>query len=60
MNYQGKESVLNQKKKILISACLMGECCRYDGRHCRDERLVTAVNGFELIPVCPENSLAVF
>lgn len=46
--------MIKQKGKILISACLTGVCCRYDGGHCRDERLLADLAGSELIPVCPE------
>lgn len=45
------------KEKILISACLMGEACRYDGqgseRRERRELLSTLLDK-QLIPVCPE------
>ena len=41
--------------KILISACLLGEPCRYDGRSKPvDEILELKTRGYELIPVCPE------
>ena len=46
--------MLNQKGKILISACLTGVRCRYDGGHCWDGLLMAALAGAELIPVCPE------
>lgn len=44
----------DQKRKILISACLTGICCRYNGKHCKDERLLASLEDIELIPVCPE------
>ena len=41
--------------KILISACLLGEPCRYDGRSKPvPEIQKLAAQGYELIPVCPE------
>ena len=42
------------KEKILISACLLGQPCRYDGRSvpCLDATLLS--DKFELIPFCPE------
>lgn len=40
--------------QILISACLVGECCRYNGGHCKDERLLKALAAIRCIPVCPE------
>lgn len=39
-------------KKLLISACLLGKECRYDGRHSKLENLSNSV--IEWIPVCPE------
>ncbi len=46
--------MIKQKEKILISACLTGVFCRSVGGRCKDKRLLDAVEGFELIPVCPE------
>ena len=40
--------------KIAVSACLLGENCRYDGKNCRDEELLRFLEGHEVIPVCPE------
>ena len=42
-------------KKVAISACLLGESCRYDASHNRDEPLLKKLKGFELIPFCPED-----
>ena len=41
--------------KIAVSACLLGETCRYDGRSkpcARVQELVAL--GHELVPICPE------
>ena len=42
--------------RILISACLLGEPCRYDGlsRPLPDETLDRLMHEHTLIPVCPE------
>jgi len=42
------------KKKVLISACLLGKNCRYNGGH----SLLEELNGLDVdwIPVCPEES----
>ena len=40
--------------RILVSACLLGASCRYDGSHCLDEGVVALARRFDLIPVCPE------
>ena len=42
-------------KKVAISACLLGEKCRYDASDNRDEKLLTQLKGAELIPFCPED-----
>lgn len=38
----------------LISACLVGQNCRYDGSNSRIEKLVNYVNQGKAIAVCPE------
>ena len=42
--------------RLLISACLLGEPCRYDGasKPLSDERLDRLLRDHTLIPVCPE------
>ena len=39
---------------ILVSACLLGENCKYNGGNNRNERVLRYVAGHEVIPVCPE------
>ena len=43
-------------KYILVSACLLGIRCKYDGGHNLDHRVASLVQDPEicLIPVCPE------
>lgn len=40
--------------KILVSACLMGENCKYNGGNNRDESLMALLENHEIIMVCPE------
>ncbi len=40
--------------KIMVSACLLGENCKYDGGNNRNELLCSFAAGHEVIPVCPE------
>ena len=42
------------KKKVLISACLLGKNCRYNGGHSKLSELETL--DVEWVPVCPEES----
>lgn len=43
---------------VLVSACLLGRRCRYDGVHNRDEVLaeLLAADGLEAVPYCPEEA----
>jgi len=45
---------LNSKQPMLISACLIGEYCRYDGQNSVRSDLLALLQGEALIPVCPE------
>jgi uncharacterized protein YbbK (DUF523 family) len=40
--------------KIMVSACLLGENCKYNGGSNRSEALLRKLAGHEIIPVCPE------
>ena len=42
------------KKTVLVSACLLGISCRYDGRSKPDERVIALAEKYNLVPVCPE------
>lgn len=46
----------NSKRVVAVSACLLGERCRYDGRDKLDDALVAALRaeGATIVPVCPE------
>ena len=37
-----------------MSACLLGLCCRYDGKSKSNDRVLALAEKHELIPVCPE------
>lgn len=41
-------------EKILVSACLLGVRCRYDGRSVPCEALLQRLGELEAVPVCPE------
>ena len=40
--------------KILISACLLGVCCRYDGASKPHPLAAALAERHTLVPVCPE------
>ena len=41
-------------ENILISACLLGVCCRYDGESKPIMQTVALMERYHLVPVCPE------
>ena len=41
-------------KKIIVSACLLGENCKYSGGNNYDPKVEAFVQGREVIRVCPE------
>lgn len=40
--------------KILVSACLMGQDCKYNGKNNYNSKLVEQIKDHEIIAVCPE------
>ncbi len=45
---------LSSPKKVIISACLLGEACRYDGKSKPAYHVSEAYKAYEIIPFCPE------
>ena len=41
--------------KVAISACLLGNRCRYDGRENYDPKLLGLLEGYEIVGFCPED-----
>jgi uncharacterized protein YbbK (DUF523 family) len=39
---------------ILVSACLLGRCCKYNGKHNLSPEVIDFIGGREVIEVCPE------
>ena len=39
---------------VLVSACLMGIRCRYDGGSRRNDELMRKLDAVSVVPVCPE------
>lgn len=42
------------KKTILVSACLLGTNCKYNGGNNYNNEIVALASKYNLIPVCPE------
>ncbi len=41
-------------KKVIVSACLLGHNCKYNGGNNRSQAVLDFLEGKEIIPVCPE------
>ena len=42
------------KEKILVSACLLGTNCKYNGGNNYSEEVMEFLRDYEIIPICPE------
>lgn len=40
--------------RILVSACLLGKNCKYNGANNLNQRVLDFIEGYEVIGVCPE------
>ena len=38
----------------MVSACLIGENCKYNGKNNKNEKVLALLEGNEAIPICPE------
>ena len=41
-------------ENVIVSACLLGTACRYDGKSRADSRVISLIKKANLIPVCAE------
>lgn len=39
---------------IIVSACLLGQCCKYSGGHNLSETVMAYLGGKDYLPFCPE------
>lgn len=40
--------------KVLVSACLLGENCKYSGGNNLDKKVIAFLEGHEAVSICPE------
>ena len=40
--------------KVLVSACLLGENCKYNGTNNYNDEVIEFIRGCEVTAVCPE------
>ncbi len=45
----------SEQRVVLVSACLLGVACRFDGESRRDEAVLGYLEGKNFVPVCPES-----
>ena len=43
-----------EETPVIVSACLVGIACRYDGRDARDGEAVSVLAHCRVVPLCPE------
>ncbi len=48
------KSEKNIKERILVSACLLGVNCKYDGYNNYSDEIDEFLKDYEVIPICPE------
>ncbi len=44
----------NGREKVLVSACLLGTACRYDGKSKKNDSVCALSEYVDIIPICPE------
>lgn len=42
------------KMKVLVSACIMGENCKYNGKNNRNDAVIAFLKDKEVVRICPE------
>lgn len=54
MVYLKRKNIMEINRKILVSACLLGEKCRYNGEHSLNKALVEELRDKKVLSCCPE------
>lgn len=45
---------MSKDEKIIVSACLIGEKCRFDGKVKKVLKLANHIKGYQVLAICPE------
>ena len=45
---------MNNKEIVVVSACLVGENCKYNGKNNKNEKIIQFLEDKEVVLVCPE------
>lgn len=48
------KELIKQSTSVAVSACLLGENCKYNGGNNLNEQVIALLRGKKVIPVCPE------
>lgn len=51
---EGVAAIAKADDPVLVSACLLGEPCRYDGKAMPCEAAIRMIEAHTLVPICPE------
>ena len=43
-----------EKEKVIVSACLLGINCKYNGENNKNDKVIKYLEDKEVIPICPE------
>ena len=54
MDKEEAELKTKQIRKVAVSACLLGENCKYNGGNNKNETVLKFIKDKDVIPVCPE------
>ena len=41
-------------EKVIVSACLLGENCKYNGKNNKNDKVLEFIKDKQVIPICPE------
>ncbi len=47
--------MMQQRKKVAVSACLLGNPCRYDGTDRKNDTLLSLLKDVDIVAFCPED-----
>ncbi len=51
------DELLKIRPRLFVSACLLGQAVRYDGRHKRDDGVLALAENLDLYSLCPETAI---
>ena len=49
-----EENLKMQKDSVMVSACLLGINCKYNGKNNLNKEILDSLKGYNIVPFCPE------